>query len=70
MLQKIIYFHILILLYKICALSIKNWEKLTLNFDFICMSFCTSPEIHFKAGGPPQKNDSTITEALLSTIRK
>lgn len=56
MLRKIIYFNILILLYKICALSIKNWEKLTLNFDFICMSFCTSPEIHFKAGGaPPEK---------------
>lgn len=56
MLRKIIYFYIFILLYNICALSIKNWEKLTLNFDFICMSFCTSPEIHFKAGGaPPEK---------------
>ena len=56
MLRKIIYFNILIFLYKICALTIKNLEKLTLNFDFICMSFCTSPEIHFKAGGaPPRK---------------
>ena len=70
MLRKIIYFNILILLYKICALSIKNWEKLTLNFDLYACLFAPLPKFILRPGEPPQKNDSTIAEALLSTIRK